>query len=51
MKKLPFEKFQKEEEFVQEHLYIEDMSLYYQPKINEKKEEVIERGVIVIDIL
>jgi hypothetical protein len=39
----------KDSEFVQEYLYIEDYSLYYQPKITEEKKDK-ERGIVELDL-
>jgi len=42
----------KKEKFVPVPLYKEDESLFYRPRLKDKvKEEDVERGVIIIDIM
>ena len=41
----------KKEKFVQEYLYIEEPLLKEMPKKDKDKEEKIERGVVVIELM
>lgn len=45
-----FERTRKHTEFVQEHAYVEDYSLFYEPPKKKKERDENPRGVVEIDL-